>query len=421
MSVLVVGLNHRTADVALLERVAVAADELPKALRSLTAFEHVVEAVVLSTCNRVEVYAHVSRFHAGLDEILSWMAARADTTVEDILQRATTAFDHQAAEHLFTVASGIDSVIVGERQIALQVKNAANLARDEGASRRVLQRLFNQALAVSRRVRTETAIGAGGASMVDVGLDAVATHLRGGLAGRDILLLGAGKMGGLAADRLENEGAGRVLVRNRSRDKAERLAARLDGEVVPEGGLADAIAEVDIAICCAGTSHHVIDRELVADALARRGRPGPLVLLDLAMPRNVEPACADLDGVELIGLEEVRAAATVTEAGVSIEQAREIVAEEAERFRSWTHAVKVEPTIRSLRERAEEVRRAEVERLAGRLNRLDEREREAVEALTRGIVNTILHDPTVRLKSLAERGGAEHYAIALRELFDLDE
>jgi glutamyl-tRNA reductase len=419
MSVLVVGLNHRTADVALLERVAVPADELPKALRSLTALEHVVEAVVLSTCNRVEVYAHVSRFHAALDEIVSWIAGRADLASEGVLARAITAFDHEAAAHLFGVTAGIDSVILGERQIALQVKHAANVARDEGASRRVLQKLFNQAIAVSREVRGETAIGSGVASMVDVGLDAALEHLPGGLQGRTVLLVGAGKMGGLAATRLADEGVGRVLVRNRSLEKARRLAERLGGEVVGDGGLVDAVAAADLVICCAGASQHLVDPDLVRAAQDRR--PAPIVLLDLAMPRNVHPSCAELDDVVLVGLEEVRGVAAARAEYVGLGEARAIVADGVDRFRAWSLAVKIEPTIRALRSRAEEVRRSEFERFSGRLAQLDDREREVVEALTRGIVNTVLHEPTVRLKSLAERGGAEHYAIALRELFDLDE
>lgn len=421
MSLLVLGMNHRSADVAVLERVAVPGDELGKALRALSSLEHVVEAAVLSTCNRVEVYAYVSRFHAGLDELVGWFASRS-TGASQLPESAHYAYyDDRAAAHLFSVASGIDSLVVGERQIALQVKQAAVAARAENASRRVLHRLFDHALYASRRVRSETDISRGASSMVDLGLDAAAEAIGGSLAGRTVLIIGAGKLGGLSGGRLRAEGVGRVLVRNRTPAKAQRLAARVAGETVGDGGLRAAIAAADVVVCCASASSVVLDAELVVDALRRREPARPLVLLDLAMPRNVDPACAALLGVTTIDLDDVRGAVETTVAGEAMDAARAIVEEEATRFHSWLQAVRVDPTIRSLRNRAEAVRSAELERLANRLSGLDDRQREAVEALTRGIVNTLLHDPTVRLKALADGGGAEHYAMALRELFDLDE
>lgn len=420
MSIIVVGLNHHTAPVEVLERAAVPSDDLPKALRSLIALEHVVEASVLSTCNRVEVYAHLSRFHAGLGELMMWFSDRLDVAVEDLREVLYTRFDDVAAEHLFAVASGLDSVVVGERQIALQVKTSLKLAREEGTARRVLQKLFNQAIGVSRRVRRETTIERGVSSMVDLGMDAAAGPL-GGLADRSVLVLGAGKIGSLAAARLVAEDVDRVLVYNRSPDRGARLAERVEGELVTEEQFLEALTQADLVVCCAGAAGPVIDREMVRTAAAGRAHDRPLVLLDLALPRNVEPSATEVPGVRLVDLEQVRAAAVDAVSAEALAEAREIVEEEVARFRAWGHAVKVEPTIRALREHAEDVRVGEMERLASRLRELDEREREAVEALTRGIVNTLLHDPTVRLKSLADAGGAEHYAMALRELFDLDE
>lgn len=433
MSVLVVGLNHRSADFALLERLAVPADEHRKALRALVGLDHVLEAAVLSTCNRVEVYANVSRFHPGLHEVLTWLASRADIDPH-LLELAHYAYyDDRAAAHLFAVASGIDSLIIGERQIALQVRQAGIVAREEGASGRVLGRLFDHAAHASRRARTETDIARGASSIVDVGLDVAARRWSGTLRGRTVLVVGAGTIGALTGARLVREGAGRVLVRNRSAEKADRLAARLGGETVSEGGLRDALAAADLVVCCSGASMPLIDVDLVTEALRQRaGGAGvspvtggsdarPLVLLDLSMPRNIEVACGTVAGVTLVDLDAVRAVADTTVTGPTVDAVRDIVEEEAGRFHAWLRAARIEPTIRALRERAEEVRAGELERLAGRLANLDAREREAVEALTRGIVNTLLHDPTVRLKGLANKGGAEHYAGALRELFDLDE
>ncbi|MBW3576828.1 MAG: glutamyl-tRNA reductase [Actinobacteria bacterium] len=418
MSLLVLGMNHRSTDFGLLERVAVPADELPKALRSLTALEHVVEATVLSTCNRVEVYAHVSRFHDGLAELLSWLAARGDLAMTDLDGVHYGHYDERAAEHLFAVASGLDSLVVGEQQIAVQVREAAKAAKDEGAARRVLQRLFDQALYVSRRVRGETDITQGVSSLVDVGLDAAA-DCAGSLADRTVLLVGAGTIGSLTAERLVRDRAGCILVRNRTAERADRLARRVGGEVVGDGGLRQAVAAADVVVCCTGASAHLLDADLVGAAV--EGRDRPLVVVDLAMPRNVDPLCGDLAGVTLIDLETIREVADRSVTGDVVLEASAIVSDEAARFRAWLQAVRIEPTIRALRQRAEQVRNGELGRLSSRLAGLDERQREAVEALTHGIVNTLLHDPTVRLKALADRGGAEHYAIALRELFDLDE
>lgn len=418
MSVLVIGLNHRCADLDVLERLAVPADELPKALRSVTALEHVIEAVILSTCNRIEVYAHVSRFHSGLQELVGWLSERAGVAVEVFEEVHYAHYDERAAEHLFTVAAGLDSLVVGEPQIGMQVRQAAELARAEGASRRVLQKLFREAVRVSRRARTETDISAGARSMVDVGLDTV-VELLGPLNERTVLVVGAGKVGALAADRLNDTPVRRVLVWNRTVDKARRIAARVDGHVIDEADLHGAVAEADVVVCTTGASHPVLDADLVEAAVATRP-DRPLVLLDLAVPRNVDPACSQLAGVEVVDIDAVRDAVHEPElAGEVVAEVRAIIEEEALRFGAWTRAVKIEPTIRALRERAEAIRVAELDRV--RLGALDDAQREAIEAVTRGILNTLLHEPSVRLKSLADRGGAEHYANALRELFDLDE
>jgi glutamyl-tRNA reductase len=418
MSLLVVGCNHHSADLALLERLAVSTEEHGKALRSLLGFEHVLEAVVLSTCNRIEVYAHVTRFHPGLQEVRGWLAERGDIHPQDLDELQYSYYDDRAAAHLFAVAGGLDSMVVGERQIALQVKQAMEVARTEGSARRVLQRLFRQAVRVGRRVRRETSISTGASSMVDVGLDVARHRLGDDLDGRSVLLMGAGKMGGLTADRLTDEGAGAVTVWNRDGDKARRLADRVRGEVVAGSQLTDAVVDADLVVCTTGAPEPVLDREVVARAVeARGGRP--LVLLDLAMPRNVDPACDDLDGVEVVDIADVRELSHRGVTGEVLAQARAIVDEEAEAFGAWTRAIEVEPTIRAVRTHAERVRRAELDRLAGRLGSLSDRERDTVDALTRGIVNTLLHQPTVRLKELADHGGAEHHANSLRELFDL--
>jgi glutamyl-tRNA reductase len=419
VSLLVVGCNHRSADLALLERLAVPADELPKALASLTRLPHVSEAVVLSTCNRVEVYAHVSRFHGGLQEVRSWLAERGDVHPQDLDEVQYSYHDDRAAAHLFAVASGLDSMVVGERQIGLQVRQAAEVAREEGTARRVLQRLFRQAARVGRRVRQETALSRGASSMVDVGLLVVQERLGVRLAGTRVAIVGAGKMGALTARRLAELEVAHVDVWNRSADKAARLAARVAGEVVPASGLQDALRAADVVVCTTGAPEPVLDVDLVAGALADRAgeRRAPLVVLDLAVPRNVDPAVADLPGVRIVDVEGVRELATRGAAGDEVARARRIVDEEADRFLAWTRTSQVDPAIRAVRERAEAVRLAETRRLAGRIATMDDRQRAAVEALTRGIVNTLLHEPTLRLRQLAAEGSAEVHADVLRDLF----
>jgi glutamyl-tRNA reductase len=426
VSVLVVGCNHRSADLALLERLAVPADELPKALASLTRLPHVSEAVLLSTCNRVEVYASVTRFHAGLAEIRGWLAERGDVHPQDLEELHYSYHDDRAAAHLFAVAGGVDSMVVGEQQIAVQVKASMEAARAEGSARRVLQRLFRQAVRVSRRIRRDTDISTGASSMVDVGLDVARQRLGAAdLTGRTALIVGAGEVGSLAAARLQDEGAARIRVWNRSADKAERLAAKVEGDVVPSGGLTAAVAAADLVVCTTGAPEPVLDTDLVAAALTdrelRQGGDAPLVLLDLAMPRNVAAGCAALGGVSVVDIADVRDRADRSVTGDVLAAARAVVDEEADRFGAWVAASEIEPTIRDLRTHAEEVRIAELDRLAGKLAPLDDRQRAAVEALTRGIVNTLLHEPTIRLKSLADGGAAEAHADALRELFGLDD
>lgn len=420
MSILAVGVSHHSADFGLLDRLAVPDDELPKTLRGLLSLEHVVEAAVLSTCNRVEFYTHVSMFHPAVEELREWLAMRGELDPAELDDVTYWHHDDQVAAHLFAVAGGLDSMIIGEQQIGVQVRQAANDAREEGTARRVLQKLFREAVKTGRRIRRETDIASGASSIVDVSFELVRRRLDSTLSEDTVLILGAGTMGRLAADRLHREGVSDVRVWNRSADKARRLAERVGGRSVARGGVDEAMAAADLVVCTTGSPVPLVTRDQVAAVMERRdGRP--LGLLDLAVPRNVDVGCRGLEAVEVLGLQDIRAVTDQRVTGEVIAEAREIVEEEARRFLAWQRAWKVEPTIKALRAWGEEVRTGEVERLSGKLRDLDDDEREAVEALSKGIVNTLLHDPTVRLKDLADAGGAEHYAHALRELFDLDE
>lgn len=416
MSVLVLGLNYKTAPIDLLERVAVPAELLPKALHSLINREHVLEAVVLSTCNRVEVYAHVTRYHGGMADLRNFFSEWGGVAPEDFAELAYDYYDDRAAAHLFAVASGLKSMVVGERQIHLQTKHAYAEAEREAATGRVLSGLFRQALRVGRRTRTETNISEGASSMVDVGLDA-ATRVLGQLDGRTVMVVGAGKMGGLAARQVHGT-AGRITIANRSADKSERLALRVDGDIIDFSDLSSGLHDADLVLCSTGASAPVISYEQVERAMASRPQR-PMVLLDIAVPRDVEPSCADLPGVTVLDVDAVRALTDTGETGTEVAKARALVEEEAERFAAWTRSVRVEPTISALRTRAEVIRRAELERLSGRLAGLDDKQRQAVDTLTKGILNTLLHEPSVRLKARADGKDGDLYGAALRELFDL--
>lgn len=418
MSVLVLGLNYKTAPIGLLERVAVAAEQLPKALASLTARDHVAEAVVLSTCNRVEVYAHVTRYHAGVADLRNFFCDWGGLAPEDFSDLAYDYYEDRAAAHLFAVASGLDSMVVGERQIHLQVKHALLDAQAEGAAGRVLQTLFRHALRVGKRSRAETGISDGAVSMVDVGLDAAAKVL-GDLRGRTVMVVGAGKMGGLAAAHVQGD-AGRIIVANRTPDKGERLALRVDGELLDFADIPAGLRDADLVLCSTGSPVPVIGQDAVAAAM--KGRPDrPLVLLDIAVPRDVDPGCSYVPGATVLDVDAIRELTDSGRTGEEVAKAKALVEQEASRFAAWTRTVRVEPTIAALRSRAEDVRAGEIARLAARLGDLDERQHQALEALTKGIVNTLLHEPSMRLKAIADARGGEQHAATLRELFDLPE
>ena len=416
MSVLAFGLNYKSAPIGLLERMAVPAEHLPKALTSLLQRDHVTEAVVLSTCNRVEVYAHVTKFHGGMADIRNFFAEWSGLPPEDFLDATYDYFDDRAAAHLFAVASGLDSMVVGERQIHLQIREAFRCAEAEQSCGRVLQSLFRQAIRVGRQTRAQTGISEGAASMVDVGLDAAAQVL-GDLRGRAVLVVGAGKMGGMAAGRVRGS-AERILIANRSADKAHRLAERVEGEIVSFADLPDALAQADLVLTSTGAPLPIIDQDVVASAMTQRP-DRPLVLVDLAVPRDVDPGCSFVPGVTVLDVDTIRQVTDTGRTGDEAAKARDLVEEAAARFAAWRRAVQVEPTIAALRSRAEQVRADEMARFTAKLGALDDRQRDALEAMTRGIINTLLHEPSVRLKALAEARGDDLHADALRDLFDL--
>jgi glutamyl-tRNA reductase len=431
VSVLVVGLSHKSAPVAVLERAAVSGDALAKLLRDVALAEPVAEAFVISTCNRVEVYADVDRFHAGVTAVCDLLARHCGIPADELTQHLYVHYEERAVSHLLAVACGLDSMVVGEDQILGQVRSALALASETGTLGRALGELGRLALRTGKRARAETGIGRVGTALVTVAVELGAAGWGPGpagqpLAGRNVLIVGAGSMSGLAAATAARGGAASITVANRTKRRAERLAANAGATAIPLADLPAALARADVVISCTGASGFVITADMVSAALAARpsAAPGParpLLLLDLAMPRDVEPAVAGLPGVVVIGMDELSRHATAASAD-DVAAVRAICEAELAGYQSAIEAARVAPTVVALRAKAAKVVDAELARLAGRLSAdgvgpaaLDE-----IAKTVRRVVDKLLHAPTVRVKELAGSPGGEDYATALRVLFDLD-
>jgi glutamyl-tRNA reductase len=427
VSVLVVGLSHKSAPVAILEQAALSGDTLSKLLRDVALSDSVAETFVVSTCNRVEVYADVDRFHAGVNAICELLARHCGVQARDLTDYLYVHYEDRAVAHLLTVACGLDSVVVGEDQILGQVRSALKLAEAHGSLGRVLGELGRLALRAGKRARTETGIDLAGQSLVGLAIDLAVARFGpaeapvADLAGRDVLVVGAGAMSTLAASTAAKRGAAAIAVANRTRRHAERLAAKVNAKVVALAGLGPALAAADLVISCTGADGYVITRDLLAAALNGRTAPRPLVVLDLAMPRDVEPAAARLPGVTVIDMDLLTEHGT--DAGADdVAAVRAICEAELAAYQSALDAARVAPTVVALRAKAATVVDAELARLAGRLSAdgLPPRALDEIAQTLRRVVDKLLHAPTVRVKELAGSPGGEEYAAALRVLFDLD-
>ncbi len=422
MNLLVVGASYRTTPVATLERLAVAPDDLSSMLTRLLAQPYVGEAVVVSTCNRVEVYAAVSGFHGGLGDICAMLASHAGHAPGDLANHLYVHYDAAAVEHVFRTATGLDSLVVGEAQILGQLRSAYQVATETGAPGRLLHELLQQALRVGKRAHAETGIDRAGQSVVTAALDLAATQFGGELAGRSALVVGAGSMGALAVATLSRRGAGSVAVTNRSADRALRLAEAYGATAVGFADLTATLSTVDIVVTATASIEPVLTRDGVARALSSRAgsRQSPLVLLDLAVPRDVESDVADLPGVVVIDIDGLAAGMATSAANTDTAEVTRIVAAEVETFLTWLRGADVAPTVAALRARADEVVAAELRRLTHRRPELTDDQRAEVTHAVHRVVRRLLHSPTVRVRQLAAEPGGDQYTALLRELFDLD-
>jgi glutamyl-tRNA reductase len=458
VSVLVVGLSHKSAPVSTLERASISGDALGKLLHDLSLVPDVAETFVISTCNRVEVYAEVERFHAGVAGVCELLARYSGIPAGELTGSLYVHYEDRAVQHLLAVASGLESVVVGEDQILGQVRTALKLAGDHGTLGKSLRDLGRLALRTGKRARSETGIDKLGRSLVSVGIELAHQVLtadgegapgRAGeaargdgahaeaaqraenidisengapLAGTSVLVVGAGAMSGLAVATSARAGASQVTVANRTRQSAERLAAAVGGAVVDFADLSAAIAAADLVISCTGAAGLVLTKPVVQAAVAGRASARPLVLLDLAMPRDVDPGVTGLPGVTVIDMEVLRGSGWGAVDADEVAAVRAIVDEEFAVYGSAARAAQVTPTVVALRAKAATVVDAELSRLAGRLSEhgvsghaLDE-----IAQTVRRVVDKLLHAPTVRVKELASSPDGEEYAAALRVLFDLD-
>ncbi len=423
MSLLLVGVSHRTAPVSVLERVAISGADTAKVLDELISGDHVSEAVVLSTCNRIEVYAVVETFHGGLTEVSRVLARHAQADVSDLTDHFYVHYAGSAVEHLFSVAAGLDSMVIGEAQILGQLRAAYSTARELGTVGTVLHEVAQHALRVGKRAQAETGIDAAGASVVTEALDDAEKALGGGLAGRRAVVVGTGSMGGLAAAALRRRGVGEIVLANRTAERAERLAeiVAADGtpsRVVGLDALGPEMGAADLVVVCTGAVGIVVGLDTVRAGRARSDRP--LVVCDLGLPHDVDPEVGELAGVTLIDLATLAARLRDASAGQAVDATRTLVTQEVRGYLAAQRSAEVTPTVTALRRRAAEVVDAELLRLDGRLPGLEADVRGEVAKTVRRVVDKLLHTPTVQVKRLAQSPGGDTYAEALRELFELD-
>nr|WP_203590637.1 glutamyl-tRNA reductase [Streptomyces sp. SID13031] len=406
---MVVGISHRSADISVLERVALDPDAATKLALAVQETPAVAESAVLATCNRTEVYANVDRFHAGMDEVTAILADVTGVPLLDLAEHLYVHFEEGAVAHLFQVAVGLDSMIVGESQILGQLKETLRIGQDLETIGTGLNAVFQHALRVGKRARTETGIDSAGRSVVSAGLDAV-----GGYQGRRALVVGAGSMASLAAQTLLAGGASSVTIANRNYDRAVALADRIGGTAIKLADVPAAMGEADLIVSCTGARGVVLTEEMVRDAADGR----PFGVLDIALPRDVDPAAARIAGVTLVTLADLAGTAGGSEH--DIDEVRRIVGQETGAFEATRRAASVLPTVVALRTMASELVDSELARLDRRLPGLDETQRGEVARTIRRVVDKVLHTPTVRVKELAADPGGPTYADALRELFALD-
>jgi len=423
VSVVVVGLDQQHTPLDLLERVTVAEDRLGKTLADLRDRAPVSEVVVLSTCLRTELYAVVDRFHLGVERLHEFLADMARIPVDSLTDHLTVLFDDAVTVHLFEVAAGMRSAVVGETEVLGQVRRALQVAEAERAAGPVLSGLFRRAVQVGRRVRTDTVIARGSTSLSHVAVELAADQLGGSLTGRTVVVVGAGEIAEGVIDALADRHAlGQLVVANRTKARADALAGQLGGRAVGLTDLPDVLTTADAVLVSTGAATPVLDADLVAAAVGRReSSDAPLVVVDLGVPRNVARDVRALGGISLFDMDDLRshAARALDDRRGALAEATAIVEEEVERYRADSRARGAAPVVAALRAKVDDVREAELARHRARLAGLDDDQWDEVGSVVRDVLAKVLHQPTVTLKEAAGTPRGERLVEALRALFDL--
>jgi glutamyl-tRNA reductase len=429
MSLLVVGLSHRSAPLPLLERVSLASDAAGKLLDDVVASPAVDEAMLLATCNRVELYASVEKFHAGVAALSELLARHTGVGFDELSPHVYVHYEERAAQHLFAVAASLDSMLVGEHQILGQVRSAFRNAQDRGDAGTALHNVVEHALHAAKRAHAETGIDAAGNTLVEAGLQLGVEVLNtnkstgdAGLPARRAIVIGAGAMASVAATVLRgsaNLNVADLLVVSRTLRTAQLLAARVGGRALQMADLETELADADVVVTCTGADTIVLAADVVARAMAGRAAR-PLFILDVAVPRDVDARVAEVPGVTLVDLDVLAPVVENAAASEDVREARRIVDAELAAYAAAHRASGVAPTVVALRDKAAQIVAAEMHRLDRRLPELDAAAREEIAATVRRVVDKVLHAPTVRVQELADTVGPESYPEALRRLFDLD-
>lgn len=418
MHLVVVGVNHNTAPVEIRERLAVDDGLMADALARLLANAQITEACVLSTCNRTEIYAHTQSKQD--DDALYKFLSDYSGLDQQILQSCTYCKPgHHAVKHIFEVACGLDSLALGEYQILGQIRNAYCIAHDNGATGTILNDLFQRAISVGKRARTETGISSGSFSIGSAAVE-LAKFVFHNLQGRKALLLGAGKMSGLAARHLKNNGIDKVYVCSRSQDRVQTLVDELDGEAVDLSHFEEALCRVDVVIASTSSNEPVITKGLVEKVMDSRPR-SPIFLIDIAVPRDIEPECAEVEGVFLYNIDDLHFLVdkSRSEREAEMEKVKAIIEVEMEEFMRELKEMEAVPAIKQLRAKFDSVFYAEWEKCSAKIAHLNESDRECVRRAIKSAVTKLTHDPILRMKDYAANGGSGKLEI-VRELFGLE-
>ncbi len=411
-----IGVNHKSAPLEVRERLAIPEKRLPDCCRDLNAHPGIEEAMIISTCNRVELITHTVN---GSDDLRGFLHDHFQLKPEDLDPHLYEFREKDAVRHVFRVAASLDSMVVGEAQILGQVKEAYATARAVGAVRGQLDQLFSRAFAVAKRVRTETAVGSSSVSIASVAVE-LAKKIFGTLQGKNVFIVGAGKMSELAARHLMAHGCASIFVANRTYERAIGLAQRFNGQAIKFEDLYNSCDKADIVITSTGAPHAIFRREHGEQFLNRR-KNKPMFFIDIAVPRDVAPEMAGLDGIFVYDIDDLQQAVAghIADRRKEAELAEAIIAAEVEKFEARAHTLDVVPTIVSLQDHLETIRQAEIDRVRGRMGHITPEQEMAIEALTRGIINKVMHTPITTLKTAAKEAEATTVVDVVRRLFNL--